>query len=296
MRHITATGQQGLWVVALPLPTRPWDHPLNCVNWYAVARYLREPGLSPAKVKMDWARATYGEAGTGAVVQVLDDVTAAARGTLEFDALFGAAHSRFPTLPYLDSHLCGPLRRAARMKGMMGLALPLDMYPPEIAAQIRAEPRTRLVFNQAPVDAQLEGEALAQKDAAVGRMRSAIAAWHGLEGKIDPRQYAEVLAGLKGNLNDAIIFRRMMELYFGWKLGKLTEGRIDAALEACRGLQGRIVPDPLDPHPAPVTVVEPASFRTFAEELRQELRHPGLEEYWRRNPDPHVTYLIPPSK
>ena len=76
----------------------------------------------------------------------------------------------------------------------------------------------------------------------------------------------------------------MMELYMDWKLGTLTEPEIDMALKACQGLEGRVVPQPLDPDPKIVTIVMPASLKTFAEELRRELRRPSIEEYWRRHP------------
>ena len=52
--------------------------------------------------------------------------------------------------------------------------------------------------------------------------------------------YARILAGLEGNRNDAIIFRFMMDLYMDWKLGALTEAKIDAVIEACRTLWMRI--------------------------------------------------------
>ena len=86
------------------------------------------------------------------------------------------------------------------------------------------------------------------------------------------------------SLTDAIAFRQMMDLYMDWKLGTLTEAKIDSALIACRGLKGRVVPQPLDPDPKRVTIVAPASLKTFAEELRRELRHPSIEAYWRQHP------------
>ena len=296
MRGIVATGQQGIWVVALPLPRHPWDHPLNAVNWYALSVLMKDPQADPQALERAWAKAQFGDAAAAPVVEILSKVTDAARGIFEFDGVFSAAHSRFPSLPYLDSHLCGPIRRVTRMKGMMGLALPLDMYLPEAAARIRADPGIRLVFNQVPITPRLKSEAMAQKDGAVQRMREAIDLWRGLHGRIEEARQRELLAGLAGNLNDAIAFRHMMDLYFDWKLGALTEAKIDAALAACQGLKGIAVPWLLDPAPRSVTVVEPASLKTFAEELRRELRQPALEQYWREHPNPHVTYLIPPSR
>ena len=103
----------------------------------------------------------------------------------------------------------------------------------------------------------------------------------------DQTQY-EILAGLEGNRNDTIIFRHGMELYMDWKLGVLTEAKIDAALEACRDLRGIVVPDPLAGHPnkAPPTGlhVAPASLKTFADQLCRDLREPWLERYWQQHP------------
>jgi len=284
IRNIAAAGQQGIWVAEQPLSRPPWDHPLNMVNWYALSEAIRNPQADPKALMLAWAKAEYGDSAAETVVRILDKVTEAGHGMYEFDALWTGCHSRFPTLPYLDSHLCGPCRQAPRMKGMMGLILPVDMYPPEIAAQIRADPKTRLVFNQVPITPQLKSEAMAQKNGAVRRIHEALDLWKSLHGRIADASYADILAGLEGNLTDAIAFRQMMDLFMDWKLGTLTEAKIDAALVACRGLKGRVVPQPLDPDPKRVTIVAPASLKTFAEELRRELRHPSIEAYWRQHP------------
>ena len=294
IRTIAETGQQGLWVAALPLSHPPWDHALNAVNWYALAEALRNPSVEPASLKLAWARAEFGPKASGTVVEVLTRVTEAAQGTCEFDGLWNTCHSRFPTLPYLDSHLCGPYRRTPRMTGMMGLILPLDMYPPEIEAKIRADPHTRLAFNQFPITAQLKSEAMAQKERAVQAMREAIDLWQSLQGRLEEARYTEILTGLKRNLADAIVFRDMMDLYMSWKLGRLTEAQIDSALSDCRGLEGSIVPRPLDPKPRQVTIVAPASLKTFAEELRKELRQPQLANYWTTHPE--GTVLVEPER
>jgi hypothetical protein len=260
------------------------------VNWYAIARYIREPNADPAQVKLDWAREEFGAKAAPVVAEIVDKVTGAARGMYEFDALWTACHSRFPTLEYLDCLLCGPYRQMKRIKGMMGLELPVDMYAPEVAAKIRANPRTRLVFNRVPITAKLKEEALAQKDGAVERMEQALALWRSLEGKIKVETYQRILAGLEGNRNDSLIFRHMMNLYMDWKLGVLTEARIDAVLETCRGLKGIVVPNPLDPHTTPgatgggIVFFEEDSLASFAEKLRRDLRNPWMEKFWEDHP------------
>ena len=167
------------------------------------------------------------------------------------------------------------------MTGMMGWMLPTDMYSPERAAEIRANPQTRMVFNQYPITPKLKAEAMAQKEDAVRLMEESIALWRRVKGKIDQQSHEKILAGLEGNLNDTIIFRHMMDLYMDWKLGVLTESRIDAVLNACQGMRGIVVPDPLDPDPKPVTIINPASsLKTFAEDLRRDLREPWVEKHW----------------
>jgi hypothetical protein len=279
-QDMVKTGQQGLWVAAIVQP-QGWDNPLNMVNWYALAHYMRDPQAEPAQIKLAWANERFGKEAGPAVVEILDKVTGAARGMFEFDALWTANHSRFPTLDYLDSHLCGPYRQGKRMTGIMGMAWPLDMYPPKRVAEIMADPQIRLLFNQVPITPKLKAEAMSQKDGAVKLMEEAIALWKNLEGKIDSETYKKILAGLEGNRNDTIIFRNGMDIYMDWKLGVLTEEKIDSTLQACRGLRGIVVPEPLDEHPKQVTV-EPASLATFAEQLRRELREPWVEMFFRK--------------
>jgi hypothetical protein len=215
---------------------------------------------------------------------VIDRVTEAARGMLEFDGLWTAMHSRMPTLEYLDSHLCGPYRQLRRMSGVMGMVLPLDMFSPDRAEAIRSNPRTHMVFNQEAITPNLAARAMAQKDGAVRLMEEAIELWRGLAVTVPERRHGSILAGLEANLADAKLFRWLMALYLDWKLGVLTEARIDEALAACAHLRGAIVPDPMATDPTPIWPNAPASFRTTAEQLRRELREPWLEAHWRANP------------
>ncbi len=279
-KKIVKTGQQGVWVMAVVNPDG-WDHPFNMVNWHAISAYMKDPFADPPRIKLDWARKQFGEEAAPVVVDIVDKVTEAARGMFFFDTLWTGQMSRFPSLVYLDSHLCGPYRQMKRMTGMMGWILPTDMYSPQRAAEIRSNPQTRMVFNQYPITPQLKAEAMSQKEDAVRLMEESIDLWQSLKGKIDPQTHETILAGLEGNLNDTIIFRHMMDIYMDWKLGVLTESRLDEALDACQGLKGVIVPDPLDPDPKPVTIINPASsLKTFAEDLRRDLREPWVEKHW----------------
>lgn len=278
VKEMVRTGQQGIWMMAIPQP-EVWDHPLNLVNWYAFSWLMHDPHADPEIIKLNWAENTFCEELGSVVVEVLNKVTEAARGMFEFDGLWTAYHSRFPNLEYLDSRMCGPYRQHRRMTGMMGLALPLDMYESDKAAEIMADPCTHMVFNQSPITPQLKVKAMDQKERAIQLMNEAIELWIKLEGKIDVGKYQQILSGMKGNRNDTIIFYHGFDLYMDWKLGVLTEEKIDTALMTCRDLQGIIVPEPLDEHPEQVfPAIEPASLKTFAEQLRKDLREPWVEK------------------
>ena len=286
LRDMVETGQQGLWVMAIVHPDG-WDHPLNMVNWHAISRYMREPLADPHEITLSWARESYGDGAAPVVAAVLERVTEAGKGMYLFDTLWTSNHSSFPTLEYLDAHLCGPDRQMRRMAGMMGMAWPLDMYTPERAEEFRADPKMRLLFNQVPITHRLKAEAMAQKEGAVRSMEEAVALWKSLKGKVNEGVFDKILAGLEGNLSDAVVFRYGMELYMDLKLGELTEAEIDGALEACRGLKGVVVPEPLEIPEETKSgpgIQQPVSLASFAEQLRRELREPWLERFHQEQP------------
>ncbi len=280
-RDMKANGQQGVWLYDIVEPGG-YDPPLNKVNWYAVARYMRDPNADPGEVKLSWAQAQYGEKAAPTVLEVLYKMTEALVGMFYFDGLMTANHGHFSNIEYLDSHTSGPYRQSTRMTGMMGMAWPLDMYTPQRMAEIRTNPRTRLVFTQAPITPALKDEAMAQKEKAVRLIEESIILWRGLKGKMGEEDYNTTLVGLEGHKQDAMIFCKGMDLYMDWKLGVLTEERIDKVLEEARGLNGIIVPDPLseEPEARPMDVNRPASLKTFAEQLRRDLHEPWIEQYW----------------
>jgi hypothetical protein len=168
--------------------------------------------------------------------------------------------------------------------------LPLDMYPPARAAAIKRDRRTRMVFSRVPITRRLKNEALAQKNRAVERMERVLRLWDALEVLIPAEDHRKIGAGLAANRDDAIVFRNMMDLYMDWKLGVLTERKIDSVLLASRGLRGAVVPEPLRPPPAAGTITSgppdraAASLAGFAEQLRRDLREPWVEAFWRSHP------------
>jgi alpha-glucuronidase len=281
-REMARTGQQGLWVMAIVHPDG-WDHLLNMVNWYAIERYMKNPNADPAELKMDWARERFGQEAATTVVNVLNKITKAADYMYFFDTCWTSNHSRFPTLEYLDSHLCGPHRQTKRIDGTMGMEFPLDMYSPERAMEIKARKSSRMSFDRFAITTQLKAEAVAQKNEAIRLVEETIDLWQSLESKMDDKTYKKILSGLKGNRDDTKIFSLMMDMYMDWKLGVLTEKRIDEILESCDGLKGVVLPEPLDAEPNLVTIVEAASLKTFAEKIRRDLREPWIEDYWKKH-------------
>ena len=288
-RDMAEKGFQGFHMIALTHPDGRENHLLlNKINWYAIKQYIQNPYADPLEIKLEWAKEEFGSEAAPVVVGVVDRVTEAARGMYEFDCLWTANHSRFPTLEYLDSHLCGPYREIDRMTMMMGYPLPLDMYTPERACEIKKDPKTRMLFNQKAITPELKAEMMAQKEGATRYMEEAVIMWESLNGNIDGEKYREILTGLKGNRDDTIIFSYMMDLYMDWKLGVLTEAKIDAVLHASKGLKGVVVPDPLDKNPKMPPMwggegVGAESLKTFAEKLREDLRNPWVETFFREN-------------
>ncbi len=279
MRDMVRTEQTGLWVMAI-VHYDDWDHPLNMINWYAISRFIRDPLADPNRIALDWARESFGAEAAPSVVEVVDKMRRAAQGVFEFGGLWTQLHSRYPTLTYLDSRLCGPCRQSPRRQGMMGQTWPLGMYSAERQTEIRANPRTRLIFTPQPITRELKAEMMSEKEEAVKLATEATALWRSLEGKIERSLHEKVLGLLRGNIDDAILWSMGMDMYMDMKLGTLTEDRIDAVLAECdaRDLKGTIVDDPLAASPVKTDFYHvPSSLKLFAEELRQELRNPHLD-------------------
>lgn len=69
-----------------------------------------------------------------------------------------------------------------------------------------------------------------------------------------------------------------MGLYPDWKLGVLTEEKIDEEMEKCRSLKGAMLPKPFNRNPEPTNWLDfdQANLITFAEDLKSELKDPKL--------------------
>ena len=276
----------GFWVQAF-LSGPELDHPLNMVNWYALSRYASDPEAAAEQIMSEWASQTYGAEAAPIVVELLRLSYEASVKVFMCEGLMASHFSALASLAYLDSHMCGPYRQAKRVKDHIGLRFPLDMYPPERAAKIKADPRTRLLFGRELITPELKDRAIAEKDEAIHLLDKMIALWESVQGKVDPAVHEHLLRLLKANRIDAIVFRAVLDLYFDYKLGSLSEARIDEVLMSFRGLHGEVVPDPVGPPPTTRRSWEEEvtrNLRSFAEELRRELREPWLEEFLESTP------------
>ena len=164
--RVLPTGQSGLWVMAIT-EYNEWDHPLNKLNWYAVSRFFADPLADPNEICLTWAAETFGPDVADTVVEVVDRITRAARCMLEHRGLWTQLHSRYPTLDYLDSRMCGPVRQSPRRKGMIGQEWPIDMYSEHRREQILADPNVCLAFRKMPFDAGVKADIMARKAEAV---------------------------------------------------------------------------------------------------------------------------------
>lgn len=261
---------------------------MNLVNWYAAGRYASDPGTTPDAIMTEWATQSYGCEAAPSVVEMLRLSYAAALKLFFFEGLWTCNnHSLFAGLLYLDSHLCGPYRQTPAVAGTMGLDFPLDMYPPERAAAIRADPAARLLFNREPITPALKARAMDGKAQAVRLIDETIALWKGIDGKVDASVHADLLVRLEASRVDALVFQAALDLYFDWKLGWLSEARIDEVLEGFRGLRGAIVRDPVGPLPKrrrSPDGIPPSNLRSFGEELRRDLRKPWVAPYFEAHP------------
>ena len=276
----------GFWVQAF-LSCSELDHPLNLVNWYALSRYASDPDATAEQIMTDWASETYGPEAGPTVLEILRLSYEVSVKVFMCEGLMASHFSSLASLGYLDSHMCGPYRQAKRAKGRIGLEFPLDMYPRQRAAKIKAEPSTRLLFGSEPITPELKSRAIADKDQAIQLLDKMITLWQGLQDKVDAAVHEDLLNRLRGNHVDAKVFRAALDLYFDCKLGALTDERIDEVLASFQGLSGVVVPDPVGPPPTTRRSWEEeitTNLRSFADELRRELHKPWLEEFFEANP------------
>lgn len=294
---IRRLGLSGVWIQAFVNRTE-WDHPWNMAHWEAVGRYVRDPEAEPQQIMIDWATQIYGVDVATTVVKILKLSYPASIKMFMCEGLMATAKSQMASLTYMDSHLCGPFRDAPRVEGQIGLGFPLDMYPPQQAEQIRANPQTRLLFGKEPLTPQVKARAMVEKDEVIDLIDQMIELWESLSSKIDPHDHAAMLKRLRGNRVDARVFKASLDLYFDLKLGVLTNKRIDKVISEFEGHHGEIIPDPSGPPPTARRSSEDEitrNLRSFAEEIRCELHEPWIDDYFKANPLRSGCLLEPPE-
>jgi len=283
-RDVKGTGQQGIWAMTIENPEN-YDNLLNLSNWFAVSRYFKDVNTKPDKILLEWAREEFGKDAASAVVKIIKKMTEANRKILEFRGLWTQNHSKFPSLVYLESHLCGPYKEMESIEGMLGLELPLNSYPENIAKEIKEDCNIFPVFNRIPLNEKLKNEMINEKREAIILIEECISLLDSIRNKIDKIKYDKLSDDFNKNKNDAIFWETALELYLDWKLGALTIGKIDKELEKCKGLNGTLLEEPFKRNPKPASIVslDPASLLTFADELKSELREPKLKEFLKEN-------------
>ncbi len=281
-RDIKKTGQEGIWAMTIAHP-QMFDHPFNLVNWYAISCYMKNPWDDPDKIMMDWTASGYGGKAAEPILRIIKKLTLANRSMLYHRGLWTQDHSRFFDLAYLESHLCGPYRYTKAVEGLMGLDLTVDMYNKEKQDEIKRDGSIQGAFGRIPVTEQLKQELLEEKEMAVALIDESLEILNGLGVYLSEELFTDLQEGFSKIRNDALFWKLGMEMYLDWKLGILTEDKIDKALDKCKGLRGALMPEPLKERRGERT--EPVNLAAFADELRRELREPWLRKYFETGPE-----------
>ena len=212
------------------------DHPLNLSNWHAYGKLCWNPYLDPDDILSEWLTMEYG-AEALAFLPGLRATYPATIGALFSRSGLTQCHSYVARYSYLDTRLNGPWRIWTDYlhpgmdrvdENVLGLALPLDAYPEQERETLRNDPRYQLIFNRVPLTDAYAAELMAEKQPSIAHMKSVLAAWRQLEGKIDPASFAHVAGLLEANVNDVRIFVDCFGLYLDYKLGRLQAAQIEA--------------------------------------------------------------------
>ena len=276
----------GLWVFGFINRTE-WDHPWNMSHWYGISRYVADPDVTPQQILSEWATQTYGLEAAPAVVEMIRLSYPAAIKLFTCEGLMSSSRSQLAALTYMDSHMCGPYRQMARVPGNIGTNFPLDMYPLQRAEKIKTDPNVRLIFTSEPITAAHKDRAMAEKDEAIQLIDRMIGLWRSVGDKVDPSIHTTLMDRLQNNRVDAMVFKAALDLYFDWKLGTLTNTRIDHVIAEFNGLHGGIIPDPSGPPPTHRRSSEDditRNLRSFAEEIRRDMVEPWIEKHFKANP------------
>jgi len=285
-KKMDRTGQQGLWLMCTANPVEPWANPLSMVNWYALQCLMKDPQADPEAITAQWTISQFGSDMAPTVIDIINEATQANLNISHFKGGWIQYHTYMSPLWYLDSRLCGPYMIIDRIPGMMGMELPVNAYLPERAAELRTDPELKIAFGKkVPITAELKQELIGQLTDAYNLYDKSITNFKSIKNSISKEDYDYVLNSLEGRKRDALLWRAQMDMYMDWKLGILTEARIDEVVESCRNIKGtRWVEDPMDLNPDTLSLPGGSSIAAFANDLRSELRKPKLEKFFKSMP------------
>lgn len=228
--------QEGVIGVVSAEPGPYIDHPLNGINWYAFGRWCWNPREPLEQVMEDWARLEFGEQSVRPVVAVLKNSYRASISMMFGRGIMTQNHSRLPSINYeLESSLIGPWHDIPRApEGEIGRAHDLSMYPPQVAKRIQGDILLRLFAHRLQLTDVVASELMREKDAAVQYTQEMVDTWSTLKGEIPDEKYYTILRGLQDNRVDAELWKRDLQIFLDYKLGKMTRDRLVLELKQIR--------------------------------------------------------------
>jgi len=212
-------------------------NPLSFVNWFAAGRLMWNPDEKPDEILTDWITLKFGREGVPYIMALLKKSADWCDLTFQIKGLCGVDHSRMINSFHRAEMLLGCVDRpniATRGDGMLGYERNIRVFAPEVAREIMADPRLRMFFTKEEITSKLRDEALREKDNAVSLCQGMVDDWKKTKACIDAQVYKKVLNSLELALNDTRAWRDWTEIYFDYKLGRLTKERAAEIYQAHR--------------------------------------------------------------
>lgn len=214
---LSAHGDQidGLMGIA-EVDRETFDHPFNMVNWYAFGVYGWRPTADPEAIFRDWAVDFYGEQAAPVAMKVARMTELATQKLMYFKGVWIQLHSLLPNRTYLDPHLRGPWVYMKHDPDKIGWGRPLDIFPPEVAAEYAKEKDMQLFLNRSLITPELLATLSDHQRQAVSIYEKMLALWEAHRGTIPDAHYEEVRQDLAGLLADARLWALNTEVYIHW--------------------------------------------------------------------------------
>ena len=213
-------------------------NPLSFVNWYGAGRLMWNPDQDTDEILTDWIALTYRREVVPYVRDLLKKSEDWCDCTFQVRGLCGVYHARMIDSFYCAEMMLGCTDRpniATRGDGMIGYERDIGVFSPEVAREIVEDPRLRMFFTKEEITPRVRDEALREKDRAVSLCQGMIDDWKKTQPYLDPEVYQSVLESLELALNDTMAWRDWTEIYFDYRLGKLTRERASQLYQAHKG-------------------------------------------------------------